>query len=205
MTTPQLLKKARAYPIFSLEDCHKWFPELSRPALYVRLTRSVAQHHVLRLKRGLYLLNEEPFPQPFAIASRLDPQAIISLETVLNRRGIIPDIPFAITAVTTQKTARYNIGRVGTFLFRHIHPALAFGFRLEMYSPYTARVAESEKALLDLFWFHRSDPDPQAYIDELRLSIGEKFSWTRFKRYTHAYRNIGLSRLAACVMKKYRT
>ena len=203
MTSSQLLKKARAYPIFSLEDCAKWFPEMRRPALHVRLTRSVAETHLVRLKRGLYLLNEEPFPHPFAIASRLDPQTIISLETVLNREGLMPDIPFATTAVTTQKTARYTIKPVGTFLFRHIKAPLVFGFKTESYPPYTVRVAQPEKALCDLLWFHRFERNPEGYAEELRLSIPNTFSWRRFRQYAKLFSHDGMSHIAQAIIKHY--
>lgn len=202
MKFKELAIRARGWPIFSVEDCQKWFPGTDRRTLIVQLSSYVKQGDLLRLKRGIYLLNQQPFPHPLAIASRLDPQAIISLETILNRAGLIPDIPFATTAVTPGRTMKVRLKNYGQqFIFRHIKPALVFGFKLEEYHPYTARVAEPEKALLDLLWFHRFEHDPAAYIHELRMTMPRNFSWKRFRRYASQYQHDGLVRLAQAIIR----
>lgn len=200
MKFKELAKKARNWPIFSIEDCQKWFPATGRRTLIFQLSSYVKQGDLLRLKRGVYLLNQQPFPHPFAIASRLDPQAIISLEAILNRTGIIPDIPFATTAVTPGRTATVRLrNSTQQFIFRHIKPTLIFGFKLEEYPPYTARVAEPEKALLDLLWFHRFERDGAAYIHELRLTIPKGFSWKRFEHYAKQFHHRQITRLAKII------
>ncbi len=188
MTIVRLIERAQNYPIFTLGDCCKWFPQSARATVIVQLSHHVARGHFLRLKPGVFLLNREPFPDSRVIASRLNPEAVISLETVLHEAGMTPEVPFAITAVTSGKTARYKIPNMGTFLFRHIKPSLLFGWTARSFPPYSVRVATPEKALLDLLWFHRFERDLPAYLHELRLTIPPAFSWKRFREYGAAFR-----------------
>ncbi|MDO8505314.1 MAG: hypothetical protein Q7S48_01920 [bacterium] len=187
MTIVQLLERAGRHPIFTLEDCRKWFPQSARATIIVQLSHHVAHGHFLRLKPGLFLLNREPFPDPRVIASRLDSGSIISIETVLRESNMIPEIPFATTAVTSGKTSRYTIPGLGTFLFRHIKSSLVFGWTTQSFPPYSVRIATPEKALLDLLWFHRFERDLPGYLHELRLTIPPTFSWKRFREYDSAY------------------
>ncbi len=187
MTYFQLSERAQMWPIFTVQDCAKWFPDARRQALLLSLTRYTARGLLIRLRRGLYLFNKSPYPDPFIIASRLDPKSVISMETVLHRAGMIPEIPFATTSVTPVITARYKPSIGGLFLFRHLKPELFFGFQIQEYSPYSIKIAQPEKALLDLFWFHRFEKDVAAYCSELRLDIPSNFSWKNFHEYAKLF------------------
>lgn len=203
MTTLQLIEKARTWPIFSFQDCAKWFPDDRRSALALGLSRYTASKLILRLRRGLYLLNQEPYPDALVMASRLDPSAVISTETVLHRAGMIPEIPFATTSVTPVVTARYRPAVGGTFIFRHIKPELLFGFQVEQRSPYSVKIATQEKALLDLLWFHRFERDCDAYIDELRLDIPSSFSWKDFEVYSRLFAHKKISEFSHVIQRRY--
>ncbi len=187
MTLLSLMEYARSWPIFSVQDCAKWFPSDRRSAILLGLNRYAASGHILRLRRGLYLINQKPYPDTFSIASRLDFLAVLSTESVLHNAGMIPEIPFSTTAVTQAITARYQPPIGGLFIFRHIKPELLFGFEIEEHSPYSVRIARPEKALLDLFWFHRFESDPASYLRELRLEIPANFSWKRYKEYARLF------------------
>jgi len=204
MTILSLLEGARQYPVFSLADCQQWFPRSQRATLILQLSQYVTRGHLIRLKRGLFALKIQPSPHPFVIASRLDPQSVVSLETVLHQSGMIPEVTFAVTAVTPTKTHQFHIPSMGSFLFRHIKPSLFFGWELKEYHPYTVRVACPEKALLDLFWFHRFEKDPVGYIHELRLSIPKKFSWEHFIEYSRQYVHPQLESLVRTLLQRYK-
>lgn len=133
----------------------------------------------------------------------MDPRAVISLETVLHRAGITPEVSFATTAVTPGKTARFSTATQGMIILRHLKSEFFFGFTLNKFPPYTVRVATPEKALLDLLWFHRFEKDPEPYVRELRLTIPPQFSWKKFREYSRVYHNIYLARLSASVIKIY--
>lgn len=204
MTIVSLLERARQYPVFSLTDCQQWFPDSHRATLILQLSQYTTRGRIIRLKPGLFMLNAQPFPNPFVIASRLDTQSVVSLETILHRAGLIPEIPFAVTAVTPTKTHQFQISSTGAFIFRHIKPQFVFGWELENFPPYTVRVARPEKALLDLFWFHRFEKDPAGYIHELRLSIPKKFSWELFVEYSRHYAHPQFDVLVSTLLNIYK-
>ncbi|MBI4272394.1 type IV toxin-antitoxin system AbiEi family antitoxin domain-containing protein [Candidatus Uhrbacteria bacterium] len=204
MTLLSLMDRARSWPIFSVQDCAKWFPSDRRSAILLGLNRYVASGHIFRLRRGLYLLNQKPYPDTFSMCSRLDPLAVMSTESVLHHTGMIPEIPFATTAVTPAITARYQPQEGGLFIFRHVKPELLFGFEIEKRFPYSVRIARPEKALLDLLWFHRFEHDPDSYLAELRLEIPDHFSWKRFKEYAHLFGPL-LAPLSDSVIRYFHT
>ncbi len=204
MTIIQLMERARRFPIFRLEDCQKWFPRAKRGTLLLQLSNYVRRGYLRRLRRGLYLLNDLPAPHPLAVASRLKPEAVISLETVLSAAGILPDTALAVTAVTAQRSGRYVIPAAGgVFIFRHIQPALLFGWRLEQFPPYAARVAYPEKALLDLFWFHQREKDFASYLEGLRLSFPADFSWQRFRACARLFPNLRFQDMTRAVERRF--
>lgn len=196
MTLNSLIERARTLPVFSLQDCQKWFPESSRKALILQLWRFVERGRITRLKRGLFLYHD-PLARldPRIIASRLDPRAVVSLETALHDAGMTPEIPFAVTCVTPGRTARYHYKRLGTFIFHHMKPLLFFGWSVQKLPPYPVKVARPEKALLDLFWFHRFENDPEAYVEGLRLSIPQNFSHRLLAGYAKPYKNVKVTEM----------
>lgn len=199
----ELIVFAHSWPIFTVQDCAKWFPNTKRAAILLALTRGVASGLLIRLRRGLYLLNQEPYPDPFAIASRLDPLGVVSMETVLHRFGMIPEVSFSTTLVTPAGTARYHTAIGGSFHIRHIKKELLFGYELEPHSPYSVRVATPEKALLDLLWFHRFERDQAAYLSELRLDIPKEFSWRTFRAFAQLFAHKQMSEFSKSVIKNY--
>lgn len=203
MTLNSLLTQARRFPLFQITDCQKWFPGTTRGTLRLQLAHYVHRGYLSRLRRGLYLLNDEPRPHPWVIASRLKPGAIISLETVLGEAGVIPETPLSVTALTEKRGGNYALPRLGTFIFRHLDPAHLFGWSLANYPPYTVRVAKPEKALLDLLWFHRNEKEPESYLEELRLSFSETFSWRQFRLWARQFQDVRLQKLARLVERQF--
>jgi predicted transcriptional regulator of viral defense system len=76
----------------------------------------------------------------------------ISLEYVLERAGLIPESPFAITCVT-QKTPRVYATPIGTFVYRQIRrPGLSIGYDTVKYRGLTVAIASPAKALFDALY-----------------------------------------------------
>jgi len=202
MTRVSLIEHARAFPIFSLEDCWKWFPDNTRSTLILQLWQYVRRGTLFRLKRGLYYYHDPSISiDPRVIASRLDVRAVVSLEAVLHDAGMTPEVPFAVTCVTPGKTMRYHYPALGTFIFRHIKPLLMFGWDVQKFPPYPVKIAHPEKALLDLFWFHRFEKEPERYVEGLRLSLPDGFSFRRLTSYAHVYDDANIIRMASHIKK----
>lgn len=202
MTLVSLIDHARTLPVFSLEDCQKWFPDSSRGTLILQLSTYAKKGLFIRLKRGLYLYPEKGVRiDSRIIASRFDPQAVVSMETVLHDAGMVPEIPFAVTCVTPGKTARFVSREAGTFIYHHIKPSLLFGWDVHDIHPYPIKIAHVEKALLDLFWYHRFEQDMEGYLEGLRLTIPNDFSWSRFSRYVELFNHPNITRMAQFLQK----
>jgi hypothetical protein len=98
----------------------------------------------------------------------------ISLEYVLERAGLIPESPFAITCVT-QKTPRVYTTSIGTFIYRQIRrPGLFVGYDTLAYRGLEVATASPGKALFDTLYLRpfKTARDTKAYL----LETG-RFNW----------------------------
>lgn len=98
----------------------------------------------------------------------------ISLEYILERAGLIPESPFAITCVT-QKTPRVYTTPIGTFVYRQIRrPELSTGYDTVKYRGLTVDIASPGKALFDALYLRpfKTARDMGGYL----LETG-RFNW----------------------------
>ena len=124
-----------------------------RTALY----RWVKAGHLIALKKGVYMHRRfcERHRQEAAfspvVSAILLPQSYLSLEYVLQQHGILTEITYPVTAVTSKNT-RTITNSLGTFVYRHVQLALYQGFRIaEAYGiPYAQ--ASVAKALFDYLY-----------------------------------------------------
>lgn len=109
------------------------------------------QGYITRLKNGVYLFSEEAESvKPEELARHLYSPSYISLEKALSIYGLIPEMVYGITSITPKTTRRFK-NRFGNFIYRHIKPALFFGYRER--NGYL--MADPEKALLDYLYLNR--------------------------------------------------
>lgn len=98
----------------------------------------------------------------------------ISLEYVLERAGMIPESPFAMTCVT-QKTPRVYTTPIGTFVYRQIRRSeLSTGVGTVKYRGLTVAIASPAKALFDALYLR-----PFKATQDLRMYLLEtgRFNW----------------------------
>lgn len=140
---------------------------------YVRRQLSfwVKSGRIYQLRRGLYAL-APPFqktkPHPFGVANQLARGSYVSLQSALAHYGLIPEHVPVITSVTASRPGRWNTP-LGNYEFRHIKPALLFGYlSTDVGDKQQAFVASPEKALLDLIYLEVGADSPD-YLRELRL------------------------------------
>ena len=111
--------------LFTQADLRALLPDLSDAAFKTLLSRSVAEGHLARVCRGMYLYARVDYPRGlvlFHAAARLraDTFNYISLETALSDAGVISQIP--VNRVTLMSTGRGNIigcGPWGSIEFVH--------------------------------------------------------------------------------------
>jgi len=106
---------------------------------------------LVRLRKGLYAL-KELIPNEEVVANALYQPSYISLEYALSRYGIIPEMPYTITSVTTKITAIFTVlGR--DFSYQKIKKSAYTGYIPEKVGRHTAFIATPEKALTDYLYF----------------------------------------------------
>jgi len=185
MTYFQLRKKLTNYPIFKIEDVFKWFSKENRRTLIFQLSIWTKKGHLERLKRGIYKFSDYQIKDISVLANFFLP-SYISCETALNYYGIIPDVSFATTSVTTTKTSTIKTKNYGLFIYHHIKQELFFGYRkINSGSLYSYKIATPEKALFDFLYLQsfRKSFDPENCFKEMRLDIEKDFEMNNLKKW----------------------
>lgn len=157
-------------PVISISEIEKAFPGFDRNAL----TRWQKKGYLQKIRRGLYRLTNRPIrgdADLFFIANRMYLPSYISLQSALRWYDFIPEGVFSITSVSTLKTAEFQTA-VGHYTFRHIKPALFWGYTLVPYGEYRFKMANPAKALLDYLYLHPQVSSAD-HFNELRLNMFE--------------------------------
>lgn len=151
----------------------------------LQLSRWLKQKKLHRLKKGYYVLDGKyrkvEIFEPY-IAGILKSPSYISLEKALEMHHLIPDVVFTFTSVTTKRRPAEFINSVGRFKYNTIKKEYFWGYRAITQAKGAGYLAEPEKALIDLFYFHRVKVD-DAFIDSLRLQNTEQLSPGKLEAY----------------------
>lgn len=180
--------KSSQTPLIRFNDVLKWFPQANEATIKQNLKYWVKKGLLERLCRGIYKLPETEITDEFAIASFLDTQSFISLESALSFYGMIPEYPYAVTSVTMQKTQSIKTNN-GRFIFRKIKKELFFGFTQRQNGHFFYRIAEPEKAFFDFLYLNERDIKSSDYWREMRLSLAAGFSMDKLRSYYHFLRS----------------
>ena len=115
---------------------------------------------VIKLKKGLYVLNEKDRKFELSrifIANSLYSPSYVSTIYALGYYDLIPEKVVDVTSVTTKKTAKFT-NSFGTFIYQHLKTNLFFGFKeIEDENGFPVFIAEPEKALLDFIYLNLQD------------------------------------------------
>ncbi len=129
----------------------------NRQIILNQLYRWQEQGLIVKLKRGIYLLNENDRkidPSRSFIANQLYMPSYVSLEYALNFYGLIPEKVADLTSVTTKKTTRFS-AQEGTFIYQHIKPGAFRGFKtFKDEANLTFFMALPEKAVVDFIYLN---------------------------------------------------
>lgn len=154
---------------------------------------------ILRLRRGLYTLNNDERKTKLSrlfLASQIRFPSYISCQFALSFYGIIPERANVITSVTTKKTAVYE-NYFGTFIYQKIKTDCFTGYNKfsdENNLPYF--MAEPEKAFLDYVYLNLpvfSAGNPDIFEISLRINKDFEFNLDKMKKYSELYKNKKLS------------
>lgn len=150
--------RVRNFPVFSSSQLLTLSPNAQ--VLKNQLTLWQKQGLVLRLKRGLYILNEADrkinVSRTF-IASQLISPSYISTEYALFFYGLIPEKVEDLTSVTTKKTTLIK-NSFGVFRYQHLATNCFVGFeQLKEEGGLPFFIATPEKAVVDFLYLNLSN------------------------------------------------
>ncbi len=132
-----------------------------RSSLRVLLHRWCKEGKLHALRRGMYALPDRYMRRPLAppeVANSIYTPSYLSTHWALGYYGMVPEYVPQLTSVTRRKPARFE-NDFGVFVYRNIKATAFFGFRLIDTGAASIRVADPEKALLDLWHLERGKWD----------------------------------------------
>lgn len=163
----------------------------------IALHRWAQAGHILQLKKGVYM-HRRFFEQHRAqlhfsaiVSAILFHQSYLSLEYILQQHGILTEITYPVTAITTKNTRTIQ-NQIGVFVYRHIKPKLYHGFEIKQAYGISYAQASVAKALFDYLYLRPFPGNrlPAGYnlAEELRLNL-EDFSTTERREFAEYVRN----------------
>lgn len=114
------------------------------------IKRAFKKEELVRLKRGVYLIDHLPL-DAFEIAQHLYGPSYISLESALSYHGWIPEAVYTTTSVSTKKSPTITTA-IGIFSYEHT-PAEQFFMCVERIDGFL--IAHPWKALADYVYVYR--------------------------------------------------
>lgn len=115
---------------------------------------------VIRLRNGLYILNEHDrkmHPSRIFLANAMYAPSYVSTEYALGYYDLIPEKVEDVTSVTTKNVKKFR-NAFGTFVYQHVKTDLFFGFKeIQDENKLPVFIAEPEKAMLDFIYLNLSN------------------------------------------------
>lgn len=132
------------------------------------LTRLADAELITRVRHGLWWIDgpADPYRLPQYLTAPLE--SYLSLQTALQLRGLIEQIPEVVYAATLARTQRIST-EVATFSFHHLAPELFGGYEEDVHG---VRLATAEKALFDYAYLASGRSRLFASLPELELPRG---------------------------------
>lgn len=169
-------QKLRRYPsrIISEGELACLFKS-SPDSRYARTKRAVQAGELIRIKRGLYVLDQELTSHSlslFELAQRVYGPSYISLESALSYHGLIPEAVYSITSTTIKRPKQFTTP-LGNFSYFNLPE---FNFFIDV-MPINEKnhhylIASPWKALLDYIYCYKKDYRNLLEVNEdLRLDI----------------------------------
>jgi len=126
------------------------FSDLAAPEKKIHALEKSGE--LIRLKRGLYVVNELVTGKPIdsrLCANHLYGPSYVSLQWALRFYGLIPERVFQMTSVTTKRTRVFDTS-IGSFSYMQVPKAyFPIGVRMEESNGCCSLIATPEKALCD--------------------------------------------------------
>jgi len=195
------LEKFKDYTIIDLDNIKIVFPDFNSRRLYEwQKTKKI-----IKIMRGFYIFSNKKFNDNdlCLIANKLREPSYLSIEYALQYHSLIPEAVFLYTSISTKKTSAIK-SPIGNFSYHSIKENLFFGYTIEGQGNSKFKIAEPEKALLDLLYL-RTDIKNIEDISSLRINpdlYKEKIDNTKLDSYLKIFNSQVLNKKVA-TLKKY--
>ena len=170
---------------------------LSETAVQKIISRYIQKGIFVRLRNGLYMFKNTPFPPLWYIANKVYNPSYISFETALAYYGFIPESVYTIISATSKTTRNFEIID-REFSYRKIKKEAFTGYKPIKIEDEIILFAEPEKALADYLYF--------VYLKKIR--INERLKKTGIKKnilvkYIRTFKNKTFTEWNKNVIGKY--
>jgi len=139
-----------------------------------KLEQLTKMGYLLSFKKGLYTTsvyyeknNDSEFME--YIANSLRQPSYISLEYILARENMIPEMVYIVTSITT-KTSRNYTNFLGTFTYKNIKNKLFVGYKEKKGESKIVYEATKAKALFDFLYLKKLENTKQELTNDLRIN-----------------------------------
>ncbi|MDD2731867.1 MAG: hypothetical protein PHI53_01575 [Candidatus Pacebacteria bacterium] len=134
------------------------------------IKRNIKSGLFLKLRSGFYMISDSN-PALYLIANKLYEPSYVSLNTALSHYGIIPEVVYAVTSITTKASREFNTPK-GSLIYQKIKKEAFTGYGLKLIDNDNVLIAEPEKALADYLYF----------VDLKKVSLSDRLELKKIKK-----------------------
>lgn len=163
----------------------------SNGAIRKRVAQMSKAGWLIRLKKGLYLVVTDISSLGFSdtselvIAQALQNDSYVSFESALQHYSMFDQLLARIDSISVKVTKTYNVLQT-TYSFLKIKDDLYFGYTKETLGNQKVKIAEKEKAILDMLYFRSTDYVITLTLEKLR-EYKDQFDFKKLKNYAAKY------------------
>ena len=176
---------------------------------YARNKRAVQKGDLIRIKRGLYVVNKQlsqQAPSFFELAQRIYGPSYISFESALSYHGLIPEAVYSITSATTKRTKIFEtpLGHFSYISLPNFNFFIGVAHIKEGNQHYL--LASPWKALLDyIYCYTKKYRTVTEAAEDLRLDVSElpKIAAKDLEAFELYYQNTRINQFIKGISEEY--
>jgi len=201
----KILTKLNKLPYFRTSNLEALLHHLKKNSIYRKITRWHRKGFIIKLKKGFYVVKEYKREHStdvnylYYLANILRYPSYVSSTFVLQNKGVLTDVTFPITSITTKTTRKYY-NKIGNFFYYSISPKLYIGYERLLYNDEPIYVATLAKALFDYLYIKYSQVKIKSEVvierERFNLGIFSKKDIAEFRKYCNLSKNKMLIKLA---------